>query len=274
LDLIVHVLSGGHRHHHHDGDCETEKRNDEEMVPQIVLCCDVNDPAGELEEWRHRIEMEEKQEESNEQRSSTRQQHDLNVASNAEAPPSCRSTTGDVEAPPVASSTGDETTKHDETATHRTENRRLIKMGLKTALAIAIHNFPEGLATFVSALDEPQVGALLAIAVGIHNIPEGLCVALPIYYATGSRWKAFSWALLSGISEPIGALFGWVILASVFTDNVYAILFGIVGGMMVIIAIKELFPTAHRYDPQDTVVTYSFIAGMFIMGLSLVLFRL
>ena len=153
------------------------------------------------------------------------------------------------------------------------EKKRLVKMGLSTALAICLHNFPEGLATFVAALDDPGVGAVLAIAIGIHNIPEGLCVALPIYYATGNRWKAFLWGCLSGLSEPIAALLGWLVLANVITDDAYGILFGLVSGMMVMISLKELIPTAHRYDPEDTVVTYSMIVGMAVMGLSLVLFN-
>ena len=153
------------------------------------------------------------------------------------------------------------------------EQKKLVKMGLSTAIAIALHNFPEGLATFVAALDDPSVGAVLAIAIGIHNIPEGLCVALPIYYATGNRWKAFMWGCLSGISEPIAALLGWAVLANAVTDDVYAILFGLVSGMMVIISLKELIPTAHRYDPDDSVVTYSIIGGMVIIALSLVLFK-
>jgi len=95
---------------------------------------------------------------------------------------------------------------------------------------------------------------------------------MPIYYATGSRWKAFLWAMLSGVSEPIAALVGWLILSNYFTPTVYAILFGIVAGMMVIISIKELLPTAHRYDPTDAVVNICFVIGMAIMAVSLVLF--
>jgi ZIP family zinc transporter len=138
-------------------------------------------------------------------------------------------------------------------------------------LAIGLHNFPEGLATFVASLDDPHVGGVLAIAIALHNIPEGLCVAMPIYYATGNRWKAFAWAALSGFSEILGAFLGWAILANSFSDTLYAVLFGVVAGMMVIISVRELLPTAHRYDPDDTVVTYSFIVGMAIMSLSLVL---
>lgn len=134
--------------------------------------------------------------------------------------------------------------------------------------------FLEGLATFVAALNDPKVGAVLAVAIAIHNIPEGLCVAMPVYYATGNRWRAFNWAVLSGVSEPVAAFLGWIVLASTFSDTMYAILFGMVAGMMVVISVRELLPTAHRYDPEDEVVTYSFIVGMSIMALSLVLFLL
>jgi ZIP family zinc transporter len=151
-------------------------------------------------------------------------------------------------------------------------NRQLLVMSLNTALAIGVHNFPEGLATFVATLSDPSVGAILAIAIALHNIPEGLCVAMPVYYATGHRWKAFSWALLSGMAEPFAALLGWAILADHFSHSVYGVMFSFVAGMMVVIAVRELIPTAHRYDPTDTVVTYSFMIGMAIMALSLVLF--
>ncbi len=152
------------------------------------------------------------------------------------------------------------------------ENKRLAKMGMTTALAVALHNFPEGLATFVAALNDPKVGAVLAIAIAVHNIPEGLCIAPPIYYATGNRTKAFLWALLSGASELVAAFLGWLVLSNVVTDTMYGSLFGLVAGMMVIISIRELLPTAHFYDPEDTIVTYSFIGGTMFMALSLVLF--
>lgn len=97
-------------------------------------------------------------------------------------------------------------------------------------------------------------------------------MALPIYYATGRKWRAFTWACLSGASEPFAALLGWAVLANSFNDTIYGSLFGLVAGMMVIISTRELLPTAHRYDPEDTVVTFSFMLGMFIMALSLVLF--
>ncbi|CAM9825363.1 unnamed protein product, partial [Ectocarpus fasciculatus] len=152
------------------------------------------------------------------------------------------------------------------------DNEKLVRMGLLTAVTIGIHNFPEGLATFVAGLSDPSVGLALAVAIGIHNIPEGLCVAIPVYYATGNRWKAFGWALLSGVSEPIGAGLGWLILKDVMSELVYGLLFGVVAGMMVNITIHELIPTAVRYDPSDKVTTNSIIAGMAIMALSLTLF--
>lgn len=151
------------------------------------------------------------------------------------------------------------------------EKKKLAKMGLMTALAISIHNFPEGLLTFVGYIADPAVGASLAIAIGIHNIPEGLCVAIPVYYSTGSRWKAFGWAMVSGFSEIMGGALGWLVLANVVGDDIYGALFGIVGGMMVMIVISELIPTAIRYDPEDEVTTKSVIFGMVVMAVSLIL---
>ena len=149
---------------------------------------------------------------------------------------------------------------------------KLERMGLLTALAIGIHNLPEGLATFVAAVDDPAVGAALAVAIALHNIPEGVCVSVPIFFATGDRHKAFLWAFLSGVAEIVGAGIGWAILARYFEDVIYATLFGLVSGMMVYICIYQLIPTAHRYDPHDRVTSSGTVAGMAIMALSLILF--
>jgi len=157
----------------------------------------------------------------------------------------------------------------------KSDDEKLQKMGLNTALAIALHNFPEGLATFVATLADASVGVTLAIAIAIHNIPEGLCVALPIFYSTGSKVKGFGWALLSGLSEPVGAFVGWAIIKATGDDmnqTVYGVLFGIVAGMMVMIVLLELLPTATRYDPKDTVVTTGLVCGMLVMALSLCIF--
>jgi len=169
---------------------------------------------------------------------------------------------------PMSPGKGDVAAKNDKDAP-------LMRMGVKTAIAIGIHNFPEGLATFVATLVDPSVGVTLAIAIAIHNIPEGLCVALPIYYSTGSRHKGFLWALFSGLSEPVGAFMGWLIIKATGDDMnqlVYGVLFGTVGGMMIMIVLMELIPTAFKYDPDDKVVTNSLVAGMFVMSMSLCLF--
>ena len=152
------------------------------------------------------------------------------------------------------------------------ERNRLSRMGIMTALAIGVHNFPEGLATFLATVDNISSGASLGLAIAIHNIPEGLCVAMPIYYATGNRWKAFGWSLVSGITEPIGGITGYAVLQSVFTPLVYGVVFSMVGGMMVFIVCHELLPAAHRYMSAPNKATAWFLLGMVVMASSLVLF--
>ena len=171
-----------------------------------------------------------------------------------------------------SSSSTDADQKGKDDTRHTIKEKELERMGLVTALAIGIHNFPEGLATFVATLDDPVVGAALAVAIAIHNIPEGICVAMPIYFATGNRHKAFFWAFVSGGSEIIAAALGWIVLSNVTSQLVYAILFGLVAGMMVNICAYQLIPTAHKYDPSDSVVSHSMLAGMVIMAISLVSF--
>ncbi|MFW6306998.1 MAG: zinc transporter ZupT, partial [Bacillota bacterium] len=148
---------------------------------------------------------------------------------------------------------------------------QLKRMGLFSALAIAIHNFPEGLATFASALSDPALGLSIAIAIAIHNIPEGISVSVPLYYATGSKKKAFLYSFLSGLAEPLGALIGYFIFRTFFNDLVFGILFGMVAGIMVYISIDELLPTSRKYGKEHQEI-YGFIAGMAVMALSLILF--
>ncbi len=149
-------------------------------------------------------------------------------------------------------------------------NRALMRMGMFSAFAIAIHNFPEGLATFMAALKDPALGVAIAVAIAIHNIPEGIAVSVPIYYATGCKKKAFFWSFLSGLSEPIGALVGYFILMSVMTDLTFGIVFAMTAGIMVYISLDELLPTAEKYG-EHHVAIYGLIAGMVVMGLSLIL---
>jgi ZIP family zinc transporter len=149
--------------------------------------------------------------------------------------------------------------------------KKLYRMGLFTALAIAIHNFPEGLATFISTLRDPKLGIAIAVAIAIHNVPEGIAVSIPIFYATGSRKKAFVYSFLSGLAEPIGALIGYAILSSFFNDIVFGILFAAVAGIMVFISLDELLPTAREYG-EHHLAAYGLVVGMMVMAMSLLLF--
>jgi zinc transporter, ZIP family len=158
-------------------------------------------------------------------------------------------------------------------------NRKLNRMGLFTALAIAIHNFPEGLATFLAALHDPKLGLAIAIAIALHNIPEGISVSVPIYYATGKRSLAFTYSLLSGMAEPVGAAIGYLGLRIFFGDEtgaippeVMGILFGGVAGIMVYISLDELLPTSRAYGKGHDSL-FGLLGGMMVMALSLLLMQ-
>ncbi|EAI4084223.1 zinc transporter ZupT [Campylobacter jejuni] len=151
---------------------------------------------------------------------------------------------------------------------HQINTKALKRTGIFTALAIAIHNFPEGFATFISSLDNLTLGIAIAIAVAIHNIPEGLAVSLPIYHATGDKKKAFIYSALSGFAEPLGAFVGALILLPFIGDLTLAISFAVIAGIMVFISLDELLPAAKTYDKAHDSL-YGLIAGMAIMALSL-----
>lgn len=151
------------------------------------------------------------------------------------------------------------------------EHARLMKMGVFTALAIGIHNFPEGIATFMSAMSDPSLGVAIAIAVAIHNVPEGIAVAVPIYYATGSRKKAFKLSFLSGVAEPVGAIVAYLLLMPFLSDLMFGVIFAGVAGIMVFISLDELLPAAKEYDETHSSI-YGVVAGMMVMAASLVLF--
>lgn len=150
------------------------------------------------------------------------------------------------------------------------DNPKLMRMGLVTALAIAIHNFPEGLATFTAALSDPGLGIAIAVAIAIHNIPEGIAVSVPIFYATGNRKKAFWHSFASGLAEPIGAAVGFLILMPFMGPMVFGFLFAAVAGIMVFISLDELLPSAREYGEHHLSI-YGLIAGMAIMAISLIL---
>jgi zinc transporter, ZIP family len=147
---------------------------------------------------------------------------------------------------------------------------KLYRLGILSALAIAIHNFPEGLATFAAALKDPSIGIPIAIAIAIHNIPEGIAVSIPIFYATNNRKKAFFYSFLSGLAEPLGAVIGYILLFSFFNDTVFGILFAMVAGIMVFISLDELLPGAEEYGEHHLSI-YGLVAGMAIMAVSLLI---
>jgi len=151
------------------------------------------------------------------------------------------------------------------------DHGNLKRMGLFSALAIAIHNFPEGIATFTGALQDPALGVSIAVAIAIHNIPEGIAVSVPLYYATGSKKKAFIWSALSGLSEPIGAVVGYFLLMQFFNELMFGIMFAGVAGIMVYISLDELLPTAEKYG-EHHIAIYGVISGMVVMAVSLLLF--
>jgi len=279
VEKIVHYLGGGD--HKNSNENQKTKSGDANMpdivIPHCIGCSE--DPVAELEDWHAKAEDEFTVEDDF--ANDGAQEKDEGLESGQEPDAEFHNNADNIQDTKKQSNENGhsynsqaDSVNTDFEKIDSMEKKRLIQMGASTALAIAIHNFPEGLATFVAALDDPKVGAVLAIALGIHNIPEGLCVALPVYYATGNRMKGFLWGLLSGLTEPIGALIGWLVLAQIMGDAVYAILFGLVAGMMTFISLRELIPTAFRYDPTDSVVTYSTVLGMLVMAASLVLFQL
>lgn len=147
----------------------------------------------------------------------------------------------------------------------------LLRMGLFSALAIGIHNFPEGIATFSTALQDPTLGISIAIAVAIHNIPEGIAVSIPIYCATGNRRKAFALSLASGLSEPLGALLAYFLIRQFYSELLLGIVTAMVAGIMVYISLDELLPTAEKYG-EHHIAMGGLIAGMALMAFSLLIF--
>ncbi|MBP7864362.1 MAG: zinc transporter ZupT [Acidobacteria bacterium] len=162
---------------------------------------------------------------------------------------------------------------------HRVAEHRLLRMGLFTALAIGIHNFPEGLATFLAALENPGLGVAIAIAIALHNIPEGISISVPIYYATGNRRKAFTYSFLSGLAEPVGALAAYALLwfliggpGGVVPPQVMGIVFAGVAGIMVYISLDELLPASRLYGRgHDSLL--GLLGGMVVMALSLLVMQ-
>jgi ZIP family zinc transporter len=149
-------------------------------------------------------------------------------------------------------------------------NQKLMRIGVLTALALALHNFPEGIATFITALDDPQLGMTIAVAIAIHNIPEGIAVSMPIYFATGDRKKAFAYSFLSGVVEPVGAIVGYLLLMPYLTPALMGLLLAGVAGIMVFISLDQLLPAAEEYGEHHLSI-YGVVLGMIVMAGSLIL---
>lgn len=147
---------------------------------------------------------------------------------------------------------------------------KLMRVGLVTALVLAIHNFPEGMVTFLAAMRDINIAIPIAIAIAIHNIPEGISVSVPVYYATGSKKKAFWLSFISGLAEPLGAIVGYLVLSPFLNDNIFGIIFGAIAGVMVFISLDELLPAAEEYGKHHHAI-YGLVAGMFVMAASLLL---
>lgn len=150
-------------------------------------------------------------------------------------------------------------------------NKRLKHTGVITAMTIAIHNFPEGIATFMSAINSLEIAIPIAAAIAIHNIPEGIAVAVPIYHATGSRKKAFWLSFSSGLAEPLGALIAFFFLLPFWNPVLDAFILSAVAGIMVFISLDELLPSAEKYGKHHLSII-GLVAGMAIMAVSLYLF--
>ena len=162
--------------------------------------------------------------------------------------------------------------KHEHGHVHIHDALLLKKLGLLAALAISLHNLPEGMATFFATLSEPELGLVVAAAIALHNIPEGVSVAVPIYYATQSKKKAFFYAALSGFAEPVGALLGYLVLKPVMSDIVMGMVLATIAGFMVVLGLDELLPASRRYSKgQETLV--GVVCGMAVMAVSLILLQ-
>ena len=159
----------------------------------------------------------------------------------------------------------------DNTSLSASDEKGLKRTGIMSAVAIGIHNFPEGVITFMATIYDPAMGVAIAIAIIIHNIPEGIATAAPIYYATGSKPKAFAISLSSGLVQPVGALFAWFLLQNVFEniEPIFGIAFAAVSGIMVFVAIHQLLPAAHKFGNRHSVMGWLF-GGMIVMAFSLV----
>ena len=158
------------------------------------------------------------------------------------------------------------------TTSSTSSKNQLNRMGILTALAVSIHNLPEGVATYIAAKGGSRLGAAMAIGIALHNIPEGIAIAAPVYFATESKCKAFTWTIVAGFAQPVGSILCWLVIGEGLNPMVDGVIYGIVSGMMVTISFKELIPTSLKYNTDVKVFISSILSGMAIMIISLILF--
>lgn len=154
----------------------------------------------------------------------------------------------------------------------KSTKKELNRMGIMTALAVGIHNLPEGIATYIAAKSGSRLGAAMAIGIAMHNIPEGVAIATPVYFATGSKLKALCWTMLAGLAEPIGSIICWLVVGDGLDPVIEGVIYGVVSGMMITVSFKDLIPTSLKYNPNVKVFITSMLSGMGIMIVSLILF--
>ncbi|MBL8967204.1 MAG: zinc transporter ZupT [Spirochaetaceae bacterium] len=155
-------------------------------------------------------------------------------------------------------------------APHAARRGRLMRTGLLTAFVVALHNFPEGIATFLSVMRNPEVGVAVALAIAVHNIPEGISISVPVYFATGSRRRAFWYSFASGLAEPAGAVIGYLFLRPYLGGPLFGLVLAGVAGIMVYISLDELLPAAREFGEPHFAMG-GLVAGMAVMASSLVM---
>lgn len=155
---------------------------------------------------------------------------------------------------------------------HGSNEDCLYKMGIFSAISIGIHNFPEGITTFISALEDPKLGITVAVAIALHNISVGMAIAIPLYFATGKKKNALLYTFFSSLGAPIGAVTAYFFLFRFLNELVFGILFAIVSGIMVFICLDEILPTAEKFGKHHLVIS-GVITGMLVMALSIIFLR-
>jgi len=150
------------------------------------------------------------------------------------------------------------------------QKKKLYKTGILVMIALTIHNFPEGIATFMSSMNDVSVGVMIAFAIALHNIPEGMAVAAPIYYSTGNKWKAFRYSLYSGFAEPLGAIFAFLILGDIVETWIFGYVMSVIAGIMVYISFVGLLPGSWKYGSNKDFIN-GLVLGMAVMAISLIL---